>query len=264
MSPIQSLHFPMRHRLLLKLISIIAGTAALPRASAHHAQTPDTVVLLHGLARSSHSMMRLESSLRADGYRVLNLDYASTRNSISTLATQTLGPVFAQPSPHAHDSSPKVHIVTHSLGGILVRQFLHDHGVPANLGRIVMLAPPNQGSELADKLSSWWLYRRINGPAGLELGTDPASTPQRLGPLPPRIEVGVIAGSRSFNPLFSALIPGADDGKVSVARTHVSGETAHLTLPSSHTWLMWRKNVVQQIRAFLREGRFNLKTADEF
>ncbi len=225
--------------------------------------TPDTVILLHGLARGPASMKRLEWALRADGYRVLNLRYPSTRLPIVTLADQTLGPIFSStsaPSPLTHHLSPapKVHIVTHSLGGILVRQFLHDHGVPANLGRIVMLAPPNQGSELTDRLGGWWLYRRVNGPAGRELGTDSASTPNRLGPLPPNLHVGVIAGRRSLNPFFSALIPGRDDGKVSVARTHVSGETAHISLPTSHTWMMWRKTVISQTRAFLRAGRFDL------
>jgi hypothetical protein len=137
-----------------------------------------------------------------------------------------------------------------------VRQYLHDHGVPANLGRIVQLAPPNQGSELADRLRHWRLYQSINGPAGQELGTDSASTPNLLGPLPPNLTVGIIAGRHTLNPLFSLWIPGPDDGKVSVARTHIAGETSHLTLPTSHTWLMWRKNVLQQIRAFLDKGYF--------
>ncbi len=244
-------------RLLLRLMPFLASAAALPAESA--APPPaDTVILLHGLARTPLSMKRLEWSLRADGYRVLNVAYPSTRLSIATLAEQTLAPVFPALLPLAHNPSPapKVHLVTHSMGGILVRQFLHDHGVPANLGRIVMLAPPNQGSELTDKLRHLWLYRRVNGPAGLELGTATSSTPQQLGPPRPGVEVGIIAGHRSLNPFFSALIPGPDDGKVSVARTHLAGETAHLSLPTSHTWMMWRRSVIAEVRSFLLNGRF--------
>lgn len=119
-----------------------------------------------------------------------------------------------------------------------------------------MIAPPNAGSEVVDRLRGWSVYRRINGPSGQQLGTDAASTPVTLGPLPYDVEVGVIAGNVSLNPLFSAFIAGPDDGKVSVARTHVDGERAHLTVPYSHTWLMWRRSVLAEVRAFLDSGRF--------
>jgi pimeloyl-ACP methyl ester carboxylesterase len=211
-------------------------------------------------------MSRLAHDLRKDGYVVSNLAYPSQRADIRTLANVTLGPVFA-----ATPAGTRIHIVTHSLGGILVRQYLHDHGTPASLGRIVMLAPPNGGSELVDHLRNWSLYRWINGPAGLQLGTDDTSVPRMLGPLPPGTEVGIIAGSTSLNPLFSALINGPDDGKVSVARTHLRGESAHLTVPHSHTWLMWRRPVLTEIQSFLRTGRFtrptppsNAKSPDPF
>lgn len=221
-------------------------------ATAVAASAADTVVLLHGLGRGPASMSRLARDLRADGFEVHNLAYPSQRADIRALADTTLGPVFAAPST----DGARIHIVTHSLGGILVRQYLHDHGTPASLGRVVMLAPPNAGSELVDRLRTWSLYRRLNGPAGLQLGTDDASVPRALGPLPVGTEVGVIAGNVSLNPLFSALISGPDDGKVSVARTHVAGETGHLTVPYSHTWLMWRRPVPTAIRTFLHTGHF--------
>jgi pimeloyl-ACP methyl ester carboxylesterase len=213
---------------------------------------PDTVVLLHGLARSPLSLVRLGFALRAAGYTVRNLDYASRSADIATLATTTLGPVFAEAPP----DGTRIHVVTHSLGGILVRQYLHDHGVPPGLGRVVMLAPPNEGSEIVDRLRDWKLFQLINGPAGLELGTSPAEAPRALGPLPDGVEAGVIAGDRTLNPLFSALLPGPNDGKVTVAATHVVGETDHLTLPATHTWIMWRSDALAQVEAFLRDGRF--------
>ncbi len=230
----------------LFLLFLMAATARLPAA------VPDTVVLLHGLGRGPLSLKRLELSLRAEGYTVRNLDYPSRSADIATLAEATLGPVFAA----APAGSPRIHVVTHSLGGILVRQYLHDHGVPPALGRVVMLAPPNAGSEVVDRLHDWKLYQWINGPAGLQLGTGSGNVPRALGPLPAGVEVGVIAGDHTINPLFSALLPGADDGKVTVAATHVGGETDHLTLPATHTWIMWRGDAVRQVAAFLRHGRF--------
>ncbi len=211
----------------------------------------DIVVLLHGLGRSPLSMRRLAAALERDGYEVRNLGYSSTRGELEALADSTLGPVFAG------SDGRRIHVVTHSMGGIVLRQYLHDHGVPSALGRVVMLGPPNQGSEIVDRLGDWKLFRWINGPSGVRLGTSLESAPQSLGIWPAEVELGVIAGDRSWNPIFSSIIPGDDDGKVSVERTHLAGETDHATVPASHTWLMWRGAVIEQVRAFLEAGRFN-------
>lgn len=229
---------------VLRLLCCLAGAASVAHAA-------DSVVLLHGLGRSPLSMARLAHDLRAEGYQVHNLAYPSRRTDIRTLADTTLTRIFAEAPAGA-----RIHIVTHSLGGILVRQYLHDHGTPPSLGRVVMLAPPNRGSELVDRLRKWSVYRRVNGPAGLQLGTDAASVPRVLGGAPSDVEIGIIAGNVSLNPLFSAFISGPDDGKVSVARSHLTGETAHVTVPYSHTWMMWRRPVLAEVRAFLRTGRF--------
>jgi pimeloyl-ACP methyl ester carboxylesterase len=196
-------------------------------------------------------MWPLELALRREGYRVLNVAYPSQRAAVAELSEMALGPVFPEARP-----GDRIHVVTHSLGGILLRQYLREHGAPAALGRVVMLAPPNAGSEIVDTLAGWRFYGWINGPAGRDLGTDAAHAPARLGSIPPSVDVGVIAGDFSWNPLFSSLIPGPDDGKVAVARTHVAGERDHLTLPYSHTWLMNRAKTRRQVLTFLREGRF--------
>lgn len=222
---------------------------AAPAASA-----AERVVLVHGLGRGPHSMSRLAKELTKAGYAVSNVGYASTRGELVTLADGVFDPVFAQAEP----AGETVHVVTHSMGGILLRQYLHDHGVPVQLGRVVMLGPPNQGSEIVDRWGSWRLFRWINGPAGVRLGTSESahSAPVELGAWPADVELGVIAGNRSWNPVFSAIIAGPDDGKVSVAHTHLAGEKDHVTLAASHTWLMWRRGVIDQVRAFLRDGRF--------
>lgn len=222
-----------------------------------HLSAADTVLLLHGLGRGPRSLAKLERTLTAEGYRVINLRYASRSAAIHDLAAEALGPVFAAPRL----AGERVHIVTHSLGGVLVRQYLHDHGTPINLGRVVMLAPPNQGSEVADKLARWSVYGWLNGPAGLDLGTAMEQTPNALGPLPAGVEVGVIAGGRSLNPFFSAIIPGPDDGKVAVERTHVAGEADHAIVPYSHTWLMNRTETERLVCRFLSAGNFGPRLA---
>jgi pimeloyl-ACP methyl ester carboxylesterase len=195
-------------------------------------------------------MKRIEWALCRDGYRVLNIGYPSRRHDIATLANNAIGPVFANHSP-----SQPLHFVTHSMGGILLRQFLHDHPNAPELGRIVMLGPPNHGSEIVDHLRSWPPYAKLNGPAGLQLGTESESKPNQLTDLS-HGEVGVIAGTVSLNPLFSLWLRRSSDGKVSVESTRLDGMTDHIVLRTSHTWMMWRGCVIDQIRAFLHNGRF--------
>lgn len=154
-------------------------------------------------------------------------------------------------------------MVTHSMGGILLRHYIAVHGVPERLGRVVMLAPPNHGSEIVDRLGGWKLFAWINGPAGGQLGTAADGLVASLGAWPVSkgvpegaAELGVIAGSFSWNPVYSSLIPGADDGKVSVASTRLEGGRAHLVLPYSHTWIMQRKRTILAVILFLKTGRF--------
>lgn len=229
---------------LVFLLSAAAGLCA-----AEPAGPPETVILLHGLGRSPASMWRIERALRRDGYHVVNAAYPSQRQPVEVLARDHLAPLIA-----AHRDAPRLHFVTHSLGGILLRLHLRDHAVP-NLGRVVMLAPPNAGSELADHLKPSRFYRLATGPAGQQLGVN--DLPAALGPWPAGAgALGIIAGDRTFNPWYSAQLPGPDDGKVTVAATRLEGMADFVTVHSSHTWLAWRGAVIDEIRAFLRTGRF--------
>ncbi len=209
----------------------------------------DTVILLHGLGRSRLSMQWLARQFTNAGYTVVNEGYPSTRLGIAEAADH----LHQRLAPRLGTVPGRVHFVTHSLGGIVVRDLLQRHR-PANLGRVVMLGPPNQGSELVDRLARNPVYRWATGPAGQELGTAPTSTPNLLGPVD--FEVGVIAGRSSLNPLFSSWLKGPNDGKVSVARAAVPGLTDLFVVPRSHTYLMRSGEVARQALHFIAHGRF--------
>ena len=150
----------------------------------------------------------------------------------------------------------KVHFVTHSLGGILVRDYFSHHS-DARLGRVVMLGPPNQGSEVVDHLKEWRMFQWLNGPVGAELGTDAASVPRKLGPV--TFELGVIAGDRSINWINSLMIPGPDDGKVSVEKSKVEGMKDHLVVHTAHPFIMRNREVIEATLRFLKNGRFRVE-----
>jgi len=210
----------------------------------------DQVVLLHGLRRTDLSMIRMEKALQEYGYDVINVGYSSTDHVIEHLATEELAPAIEE---CCLGREGRVHFVTHSMGGIVLRYYLEANELD-NLGRVVMLSPPNQGSEVADWVAENPLLQRILGPSTEQLGTGPEAMPSQLGPVD--FELGIIAGSRTLNPMFSRMIPGVDDGKVSVERTKVEGMTDFLVVPHSHSYIMLSENVIAQVAHFLEHGEF--------
>lgn len=212
------------------------------------ASADECAVLLHGLWRTENSMGRMEKSLAEAGYRVLNIEYESTKKPIELLAEEAV-----REGVDACLDAESIHFVTHSMGGILLRQYLEQNDIP-RLGRVVMLGPPNQGSEVIDRYADLPGFEWISGPAGLQLGTGEASVPRSLGPA--RFDLGIIAGTRSVNPILSRTLPGADDGKVSVDATRVDGMDDHLELPVTHVFMMRDKEVIEQVQHFLANGHF--------
>ena len=163
------------------------------------------------------------------------------------------------PSTPCSDPATPVHFVTHSMGGILVRYHLANQEME-NLGRVVMLSPPNRGSELADWFGRSPILRELLGPSARQLGTDSASVPLKLGGVD--YELGIVTGDRSLNPFFSDIIPGEDDGKVSVEGAKVAGMTDFIVVPYSHSYIMMRKEVIDQVIQFLERGMFDHRAED--
>lgn len=207
----------------------------------------ETVILVHGLGRTRASMALLGARLREAGFRTINVGY-SGRRTIEELVSELRHRV-----EECCAGTSDVHFVTHSMGGILVRMYLAEHS-PDHEGRVVMLSPPSQGSEVVDALPDSPLRRLLLGPAGSRLGTDSLSVPSRLGPA--EFELGVITGDRTMNPLTSWLIPGPDDGKVSIDRARVEG-AAFLVVPHTHTFIMNTRVVAEECEHFLRNGHFS-------
>ena len=196
-------------------------------------------------------MAKMQRALVDAGYTVWNVDYPSRTALIPELADDAIGKAIVK---CRESGATKIDFVTHSMGGILVRSYLARHSVP-DLGRVVMLAPPNRGSEVVDKLGGFRLFKWINGPAGNELGTGKDSLPNLLGPA--NFPLGVVAGDRSVNWINSLLIPGPDDGKVSVKRARLAGMADFVAIHATHPLIMRNRRAIQQTIAFLRNGKFN-------
>ena len=231
--------------------SVLLGSA-LSLLSACSPSPPDgveTVMVLHGLGRTPRSMALMSSRLEQAGYQVVTFGYPSTSEPIEVLV-DSLGRALEECC--AADSN-RVHFVTHSLGGVLVRSFLSERPL-AHEGRVVMLSPPNQGSEIIDAFADSPMLRSFLGPSGSQLGTDSTGIATRLGPV--TFTLGIITGDRSLNPIGSWLIPGPDDGKVSVERAKVEGAADFLVVPATHTFIMNRRDVADETVHFLQHGRF--------
>lgn len=212
----------------------------------------DTVILFHGIARTRKSMQKLAAFLSGNGYRVVNVGYPSTRFSIGDLV-DIVRPEIDGAAKTAGEG--RVHFVGYSMGGLIIRAFLKNDR-PPNLGRVVMVGTPNNGSEIADFLKDWPLYRTFYGPAGQQLITDQTAMTALFGTVD--YELGIIAGNRTIDPVSSLIIGRRvpNDGKVSVESTRLDGAAAHIVIPANHTFLPVNKTMWNQTLSFLQDGRF--------
>jgi len=215
----------------------------------------DLVVLIHGLGRSSIVFWRLKPYLRRAGYDVETYGYPSTKHGAAALTEMLIGDLGRWA-----DGGRKVHMVGHSMGGVLIRGALLEPP-PFDLGRIVMIGSPNKGAGVLNRfghrpLTSWYF-----GPAAADLAIGSAFL-SGLGV--PQAEIGVIAGTTRWhllNPIAyvnSVLAPDVpNDGTVEVENTHLKGMTDFIALPANHTIMCQHPRVMHQVTAFLKTGRFD-------
>ncbi len=216
-------------------------------------ERPGGVVLLHGIARSARSFRKMRGALDTAGFVTLNLDYQSRAKSLEALVAD-IHPAVSEFA--AHVDGP-VNFVAHSMGGLLTRAYLAKHR-PQRLGRVLLLGPPNNGSEIADRFGRLALYRAFFGPAGQQLTTTPDVATRALLSAP-TYELGIIAGSRSVYPIASRFLPSPNDGRVSVASTRLDGMADHIVISTAHPLLVRDVRAIAQTVAFLQNGRFNAK-----
>ncbi|MEL7185385.1 MAG: alpha/beta fold hydrolase [Pseudomonadota bacterium] len=211
----------------------------------------ECVILLHGLARSASSMEEMQEALEEEGYFTANVDYPSRDYAVEHLAPMAVETGLADCREQGDVHT--IHFVTHSLGGILVRQYLSEFDI-TELGRVVMLGPPNQGSAAVDELKDVPGFDWINGPAGRQLGKGEWHAVLALGPA--NFELGVIAGTRTIDPFVSAVLENPDDGRVSLEDTKIDGMDDFAIVKHSHAYMMKKRKPIELTKRFLRSGKF--------
>lgn len=209
--------------------------------------TGTAVIALHGILRSSKSWDALKRHLEPDGYQFVAVDYPSTQRSIEQFADQ-LQTVIA-----SLNGIEKIHFVVHSMGGLVVRRWCQTYSDP-RIGRLVMIGTPNAGAEIATMLQKNLLFQAIFGPAGQELVAAPDNFIEKL-PTPP-FEFGVIMGSRGTSDGYNPLIPGDDDGVVTVRSARLPGAVDSLAVRCLHSFQCWNPEVMDATRRFLKSGAF--------
>lgn len=234
---------------LFKLLLVACLTVSvLPNLSQAHPS--ECVILLHGIARSHTVMTALEKRLKKANYFVVNRDYSSTTKTIKAIAEEEIQPLV---NLCLAQHPKKIHFVTHSMGGIVLQTYLHHHSIH-NLGRIVMLSPPNHGSHVSDLLQNNWLYKYITGPAGQELTTKPKGMPYLL--TQNQYDIGIISGTYNFVPFSNYLFNDANDGAVSVSSCKSPIMKDFITVPVSHAFMNSNPFVHFQILNYLANGKF--------
>ncbi len=227
------------------------GSSEFAQAETNNQQ--ETVVLLHGIARTGKSLRLLEKFLQREGYKTIRITYPSTRASIDEIAEKLHETHLNQDT---WGKSRKIHFVTHSMGGLVTRRYLDKYKdiLPLEkIGRVVMLGPPNKGSDVADLLHELWPYQWFYGPAGSELTTK--SRKENVENI--YYDVGIVAGTKDWPYVpVSLIMPGESDGLVSVEHTKLDGMKDHLCVSATHTFLMNKTNVQKQVIHFLKNGKF--------
>lgn len=207
--------------------------------------TGTAVIALHGILRSSHVWCDMEKAMEQDGVTFIRLEYPSTQKPISEFATQLQSVI------HSLEGIEEIHLVAHSLGGLVVRKWCQDYS-DSRVRRLVMIGTPNSGAEMADMLHKNWIYRGVYGPSGQQLGADPQGFIRELPR--PTMEFAVIAGGKGTPDGFNPLIPGDDDGIVTLKSARLPGAVDSITIRGLHSFQPWNPEVIEATKRYLRTG----------
>lgn len=208
--------------------------------------TGKAVLLLHGIIRSSKSMSKLCRPFEERGYHVFSFDYPSTQIDIPEAAA------YLNRAIESLEGIEEINFIVHSMGGLVVRAYLTKHRDP-RIERMVMMGVPNLGADMANRVRDLGLYRAIFGPAGQQLVKDAEGF---IACLPtPDFEFAIIAGARGTLNGYNPLIPGDDDGTVSVASTRLPGAADFITVPALHSFIMRDERAVEFAVRFITEGQ---------
>lgn len=208
------------------------------------------VILVHGIIRSSKSFSKMKTALEKNGYTVVSFDYPSTRMTLADSAD------YLAKTINSLEGIDQVDLVSHSMGGLLVRAYLQlDEGNhDKRIGRLVMVATPNFGSEMANVMQKNLAYQWVFGPAGQELIKDQNGA---IASLPtPDFEFGIIAGAKGTDTGWNPLVPGDDDGTVSVASTKLPDAKDFKAIPALHSFLIEDEKAIIAVTRFLKTGCF--------
>ncbi|MCA8991539.1 MAG: alpha/beta fold hydrolase [Planctomycetaceae bacterium] len=206
----------------------------------------EVVIYVHGIIRSSKSISSLITSLEESNYTVVGFDYPSTQ------VTMVDSAAYLKQVIDSLEGVEKIHFVCHSMGGLIVRTYLQQYEPDTRIGRMVMLGVPNLGAKMADIMKDNILYQFIYGPAGQELVENPEGYIAKLPT--PQFEFAVIAGARGTNDGWNPLIPGDDDGTVSVDATRLPGAVDFMTVPAIHSFMMSNEQAQAATVNFLKHG----------
>lgn len=208
------------------------------------------VILIHGIIRSSKSFSKMADALKTEGYLVVGFDYPSTR------LTMTSSAEYLEKTMASLEGIEEIDLVCHSMGGLLARTYLQNvgSGRDPRIHRMVMLGTPNHGAEMANLLKKNVAFQWTLGPAGQQLAQDPQG---HIANLPtPSFEFGIIAGARGTESGWNPLIPGDDDGTVSLKSAQLSGAMDFMTVHSLHSFIIEDPEGIAAVVRFLQTGCF--------
>ena len=249
------INFNIRYRTLsllifFSLLSACNSIPAIPTTLNPIISNKQCVVLVHGLWRSGWAMRSIANDLNDFAYQTVSISYPSTSMNIPEIAANYLPPAIEECE---QGGAEQIHFVSHSMGGIVVRQYLQNNHLPLG-SKVVMLSPPNQGSELSEKFGDASWYQHIVGPAGASLSKKEGGIISRLKAV--KEPVGIIAAYRGWSVWPSAWLPEPNDGTVSVESMKLAEMNDFVLINDGHAMMRFNMDIHQQIRYFLAKGEF--------